>query len=124
VEILPGSASEGGNLAIQVYDGVTHDRDGDGPNVGGDGPAEDWQYDSGNTAGAAGGWASDPGSDNVTVFRVYAPDATPSVWTDNPTLYCAAEDYHSLGNRQLRERCRERVGHDVHGPQRSQRGST
>ena len=97
VEVVPGSASEGRNLEIQVYDGVTHDSDGDGNSVGGDGPAEDWQYGDGNTAGAAGGWASDDGSDNVTVFRVFAPDATPSVWTDNPTLLCTA-DYHSRGD--------------------------
>jgi len=97
VEVLPGSASEGKTLEIQIYDGVTHDSDGDGNSVGGDGPAEDWQYGAGSTAGAAGGSASDPGSDNITVFRVFAPDATPAEWTDNSALLCH-EDYHSMGH--------------------------
>ncbi len=97
VEVVPGSASEGHSVQIQVYDGVTHDTDGDGNNVGGDGPAEDWQYGSGATAGAAGGYASDPGSKNVTVFKVYAPDATPNQWKDNSVQLCYA-DYHSRGS--------------------------
>jgi hypothetical protein len=97
VEVVPGSASEGGSVAIQVYDGVTHDTDGDGNNVGGDGPAEDWQYAAGNTAGAPAGGASDNGSRNVTVFRVYAPDATPSEWTDNSVLLCS-DAFHSKGS--------------------------
>jgi hypothetical protein len=97
VEVVAGSASEGGTVQIQVYDGVTHDTDGDGNNVGGDGPAEDWQYAAGNTAGAPSGGASDNGSQNVTVFRVLAPDATPSEWTDNSVQLCY-QDYHSKGS--------------------------
>ena len=91
VEVVPGSSSEGSNITIQVYDGVTHDSDGDGSGIGQDGPAWDWQYPAGYSAG---GNARDDGSDNVTVFRVYAPDATPADWKDNSTLLCTA-DFHS-----------------------------
>ncbi|MCP4304650.1 MAG: hypothetical protein GY788_07205 [bacterium] len=93
VEIVPGSASEGGNLQIQVYDGVTHDADGDGGGDDQDGPTNDWQYG----AGSGDPKSREAGSETVTTFRVYAPDATPSNWLDNPTLLCT-KSYHGLGD--------------------------
>ncbi len=95
VEVLPGSASEGQSVSIQVYDGVTHDSDGDGNGNGQDGPTWDWQY--GEDAGSPD--ARQDGSETVTLFRVYAPDATPNDWLDNSTVLCT-EDYHALGDGQ------------------------
>lgn len=93
VEVVPGSASEGQTVVIQVYDGVTHDSDGDGSGNGNDGPANDWQYGAGYGSPAS----RQNGSRTVTLFRVYAPDATPSNWKDNSTLLCS-QDYHARGH--------------------------
>ncbi|MCP3999168.1 MAG: pilus assembly protein [bacterium] len=93
VEVLPGSSSEGGSLQIQVYDGVTHDGDGNGNGHPQDGPAYDWQF--GEDAGSPD--AREDGSETVTLFRVYAPDATPAEWVDNSVLLCSG-DYHGRGD--------------------------
>jgi len=95
VEVVPGSASDGQTLDIQVYDGVTHDGDGNGGGNPKDGPAYDWQY----PAGYGSPSSRDDGSETVTLFRVYAPDATPSNWKDNSTVLCST-DYHGLGDSQ------------------------
>lgn len=93
VEVLEGSASAGQSMNIQIYDGVTHDGDGDGSSHPQDGPTYDWQF--GVDYGSPD--AREDGSENITVFRVYAPDATPSVWTDNSNLLCSTT-FHSLGH--------------------------
>jgi len=95
VEVVPGSSSEGQSVAIQIYDGVVHDQDGDGNGNNQDGPTWDWQY--GENAGSPD--ARQDGSETVTLFRVYAPDATPNDWKDNSTLLCST-DYHGLGDGQ------------------------
>ncbi len=96
VEVLPGSTSEGQSVAIQIYDGVTHDQDGDGWSTVQDGPTNDWQYPS------SSGGAANNGSETVTTFRVLAPDATPSNWLDNSTVLCT-ENYHGKGDSQYEQ---------------------
>jgi hypothetical protein len=81
VQVLPGSASEGQTLTIQIYDGVTHDGDGEGGGNSQDGPTYDWEFNNGGST--------------VTHFRVFAPDDTPSNWKDNSTVLCS-EDYHGM----------------------------
>ena len=93
VEVVPGSASEGGNLQIQVYDGVTHDANGDDNSTPQGGPTNDWQ----SGAGSGSPNSREAGSETVTTFRVFAPDTTPSNWLDNSTLLCT-KSYHGLGH--------------------------
>jgi len=92
VEILPTAAALGQQVSIQVYDGVTHDSDGPGNGNGQDGPTYDWEF--GQNVGSPRSRA--PGSANVTRFRVFAPDSTPSDWTDNSNLLCS-KSYKSDG---------------------------
>jgi hypothetical protein len=65
---------------VQIFDPVAH---GESP----DGITSDWVNNNGRNNGDRG----------RTVFRVYAPDATPGDWKDNSTLLCE-ETFYTKGH--------------------------
>ena len=79
-ELPAGSNAIGQNVGIQIFDPNAHDEDPDSF-------TNDWVNDNGRR----------PGTNGRTIFRVYAPDATPGDWRDNNNLLCE-ETFYTKGH--------------------------
>ena len=82
-EVPEGSSLIGNTVYVQVFDPQAYDQGGRGGT--GPGLTNDWVYDDSSSTNTDG-WNS------KTRFKVYQPDATPNVWTDNNNQVSGCND--------------------------------